>query len=154
MERVNGEGLNEELIDLQRCVLLGADISLILNQNGLIDDALHTCTDAIVKYLDAAFARVWTLNTNDQVLELRASSGLYTHLDGGHSRVPVGKFKIGWIAAERQPHLTNSVVGDERVGDQEWAVREGMVSFAGYPLLVGDDLVGVVGMFGRQPFSL
>jgi anti-anti-sigma regulatory factor len=64
--------------------------------------------------------------------------------------VPVGKFKIGLIAAERSPHLTNSVVGDPRVGDQEWARREGMVAFAGYPLLVEDRLVGVLAMFARK----
>ncbi len=42
------------------------------------------------------------------------------------------------------------MVGDPRVGDQAWAQAEGMVSFAGYPLLVEDRLVGVVAMFSRQ----
>jgi len=84
---------------------------------------------------------------------LQASAGMYTHTDGPHGRVPVGKFKIGLIAAERKPHLTNSVVGDERVGDQEWAKAEGMVAFAGYPLVVDNRLVGVMAMFAREPLS-
>ena len=107
----------------------------------------------MVEHLDAAFARIWTLNDRDNVLELRASAGLYTHLDGPHSRVPVGMFKIGLIAQERKPHLTNEVVGDPRVGDQGWAQREGMVAFAGYPLVVDDRLVGVMAMFARRPLS-
>ena len=78
---------------------------------------------------------------------------MYTHLDGPHSRVPVGKYKIGLIAQERKPHLTNGVVGDPRVSDQEWAKREGMTAFAGYPLLVDDRMVGVMAMFARQPLS-
>jgi len=78
---------------------------------------------------------------------------MYTHLDGEHSRVPVGKYKIGIIAAEREPHLTNAVIGDIRVGDQEWARREGMAAFAGYPLLVEDRLVGVVAMFARHSLT-
>ena len=93
------------------------------------------------------------MNPHDDVLELRASAGLYTHLDGPHSRVPVGKYKIGLIAQERKPHLTNAVVGDPRVSDQEWAKREGMVAFAGYPLVVDDRLVGVMAMFARHPLS-
>jgi PAS domain S-box-containing protein len=76
---------------------------------------------------------------------------MYTHINGGHGRVPVGQFKIGLIASERNPHLTNSVIGDLRVNDQEWAKREGMVAFAGYPLLIEDKLVGVMAMFARQP---
>ncbi len=87
------------------------------------------------------------------MLELQASAGMYTHLNGAHGRVPVGQFKIGLIAAERRPHLTNSVVGDPRVGDQEWARREGMVAFAGYPLVVDGELVGVMAMFARRPLS-
>jgi light-regulated signal transduction histidine kinase (bacteriophytochrome) len=39
------------------------------------------------------------------------------------------------------------------VGDKDWARREGMVSFAGYPLLVGDHLVGVLAMFAKQPLT-
>ena len=86
-------------------------------------------------------------------LNSQASAGLYTHLDGPHSRVPVGQLKIGLIAAERKPHLTNEVIGDPRVGDQEWAKREGMVAFAGYPLIVDDRLVGVMAMFARHPLK-
>ena len=114
---------------------------------------LQRCAEGLVEHLDAAFARIWTLNQQDNVLELRASAGMYTHLDGPHSRVPVGKYKIGLIAQERKPHLTNAVVGDPRVSDQEWARREGMVAFAGYPLVVDDRLVGVMAMFARQTLS-
>jgi signal transduction histidine kinase len=114
---------------------------------------LQGCSEAMVKHLDAAFARIWTLNEAENVLELQSSAGLYTHIDGGHARVPVGKFKIGLIAQERQPHLTNTVVGDPRVPQQEWAKREGLIAFAGYPLIVADRLVGVMAMFARQPLT-
>ena len=67
--------------------------------------------------------------------------------------MPVGKYKIGLIAQERKPHLTNAVVGDPRVSDQDWAQREGMVAFAGYPLVVEDRLVGVMAMFARHALS-
>lgn len=64
--------------------------------------------------------------------------------------MPVGALKIGLIASERRPHLTNAVVGDERVADQEWARREGMIAFAGYPLLVDDELLGVMALFAKH----
>ena len=67
--------------------------------------------------------------------------------------MPLGRFKIGLIAQERLPHLTNAVIGDPRVGDQAWAVREGMVAFAGYPLLVEDRLVGVMAVFAKHALS-
>jgi PAS domain S-box-containing protein len=130
-----------------------ADIGVALTTNHTLREMLHDCAGAMVRHLDAAFARVWTLNEEENVLELQASAGMYTHLDGPHSRIPVGKFKIGLIAGERRAHLTNQVVGDPRVGDQEWARREGMVAFAGYPLIIEDSLVGVVAMFARKPLA-
>ena len=45
------------------------------------------------------------------------------------------------------------MIGDERVADQEWARREGMIAFAGYPLLVNGRLLGVMGMFARHELS-
>ncbi|MBV8856498.1 MAG: PAS domain S-box protein [Acidobacteria bacterium] len=130
---------------------LGAEVGAALAEGEVpLRRVLQSCAEAVVKHLDAAFARVWTIERGADVLELQASAGMYTHTDGPHGRVPVGRFKIGLIAAERRPHLTNSVLGDPRVGDQEWARREGMVAFAGYPLLVEDRLVGVLAMFARR----
>ena len=65
----------------------------------------------------------------------------------------VGEYKIGRIARDRKPHLTNAVVGDPQVSDQAWAVREGMVAFAGHPLVVQDRLVGVMAVFARHLLS-
>ncbi|QLE59508.1 ATP-binding sensor histidine kinase [Nostoc sp. TCL26-01] len=133
-----------------RLLTLRSSIDSILTQNKTLATLLQQCTEAIVEHLGVAFARIWTLNESEQVLELRASAGLYTHINGPHSVVPVGKFKIGLIAQERLPHLTNDVLIDPRVGDKIWAKREGMIAFAGYPLLLDDRLVGVLAMFARQ----
>jgi PAS domain S-box-containing protein len=141
----------EALFERTRLAELNADVGLALTGSDSLDDMLRRCTEAIVQHLDAAFARIWTLNSKEGVLELQASAGMYTHLDGPHGRVPIGEFKIGRIAQERQPHLTNEVIGDPLVSDQEWAKREEMVAFAGYPLIVEERLVGVVAMFARRP---
>ena len=45
------------------------------------------------------------------------------------------------------------VVGDPRINHQAWAKRESMVAFAGYPLLVEDEVVGVMAMFSRKPLT-
>ncbi|MGE3541929.1 MAG: response regulator [Candidatus Tectimicrobiota bacterium] len=132
---------------------LEAEIGTAMARSESPQEMLGHCTVAMVRHLEAAFARIWTLNDADQILELQASAGLYSHLTGAHARIPVGQFKIGLIAQERQPHLSNSVTTDPRVGDPEWARREGLVAFAGYPLLAGDRLVGVIAMFARQALS-
>ncbi|MEO6196203.1 MAG: ATP-binding protein [Thermoanaerobaculia bacterium] len=137
----------------ERLAALSADVSAALVRVHSQPEALAHCCEAIVTHLDAALARIWTLNPATGILELQASAGLYTHLTGPHGRIPVGSFKIGAIARERQPHLTNEVIGDPAVQDQEWARREGMVAFAGYPLVVDERLIGVVALFARRPLT-
>ena len=111
-----------------------ADVSAAFAETDNLRTILNSCAEVIVHHLGAAFARIWTLDENENVLVLQASAGLYTRLDGTHARVPVGQLKIGRIAEEGKPHLTNDVPNDERVSDRDWAKREGMVAFAGYPL--------------------
>ena len=130
---------------------LRADVSAALGQREPMPTTLQRCCQAIVDRMGMSFARIWQLDEKGATLELAASAGKYTHLDGPHARVPVGAFKIGLIASERQPHITNDVLHDPRVGDRAWAAREGMVAFAGYPLIVDDRLVGVVAAFATEP---
>jgi PAS domain S-box-containing protein len=133
-----------------RLTALRAEVSTALASDGDQRAVLQECTTALVRYLEVAFARIWTLNEAEGVLDLRASAGIYTHLDGPHSRVKVGEFKIGRIASSRQPHLTNDVPHDPQVSDQAWARREGLTAFAGYPLAVEGRVLGVLGMFARR----
>lgn len=143
----------ERLQEQLRLAAFGKDVGLALSQGDGLPAMLRQCAEAMIGHLDGALARIWTLNEADNVLELQASAGLYTRMDGAHRRVPVGQSKIGRIAQERKPHRTNAVLTDPRVHDQQWARREGLVAFAGYPLLVADRLVGVMAMFARQPLS-
>lgn len=143
----------ESLAEQLKLSAFTADVGIALTENHILPVTLQKCCDAVVRHLDAAFARIWILNEDENVLELQASVGMYTHINGDHSHIPVGQFKIGLIAKERKPHLTNAVIKDPRVSDKEWAEREGMVAFAGYPLIVDNQLVGVIAMFSRHELN-
>lgn len=140
-------------LDLRRHIRhaeFSAAIGLALSQLSTLPKMLQSCAEAMVSHLDTAFARIWTVNEQEGDLELQASAGAYTRLDGTHSRVPVGKKNIGRIAAEKLPHHTNSVCDDPQIDDTEWAKAQGFISFAGYPLLVEGRCVGVVAIFSRD----
>ncbi|QDU36015.1 Autoinducer 2 sensor kinase/phosphatase LuxQ [Maioricimonas rarisocia] len=142
-----------ELLEQRDLAEFGRDVGLTLAEENTTSAMLQRCVELMVSHLGGAFARIWTLPNGSNELILRASAGIYTHRDGGHSRIRVGQYKIGRIASEQQPLLTNHVVGDEQIHDQEWARREGMVGFAGFPLLVDGRVVGVMAMFSRRALS-
>ena len=145
----------EELKNLHTNMLeLNAEIGVASTRRNTMRLMLQEFTEILVKRLDVAFARIWTLNKQENMLKLQASAGMYTHIDGDHSRVPVGSFKIGLIAKECKPHITNDVINDKRISNPEWAKREGMVAFAGHPLIVEGHVVGVMAMFAHKQLNI
>jgi PAS domain S-box-containing protein len=138
--------------DSARLALVRADVGVAFATKDSLRPILQACAESMVRHFEVAIARIWTPDKDHDVLELQASAGLYTDLDGTHSRVPVGVLKIGLIAKERKPLVINDVVNDPRT-DKVWARNEGVIAFAGYPLLVRDSAVGVMTIFSRTSLT-
>lgn len=128
-----------------------ADIGSALAQSDNLQVILAQCVKAVVKRLNAAFAYIWTLNAEKNLLELQAGAEMYIHLNGHYSRIPVGSSLVELIAQERQSYLTNALSDNPNISNEEWVTREGLVSFAGYPLMLDQQLIGVMVMLARQP---
>ena len=70
------------------------------------------------------------------MLELQASAGIYSHVNGPHSRIPVGTLKVGKIAQSRAPQISENLLADPDILDKDWVAREQMAAFIGFPLIV------------------
>jgi PAS domain S-box-containing protein len=139
-----------------------------------LGEKLKIITDGIVDILDADFVRIWMVKKSDlckkgcfhatvtegphvcrdrsKCLHLITSSGRYTHLDGGHKRVPLGCYKIGRVASGEDPYFViNDVTYDSRVHDNKWAADLGLRSFAGFRLLSAEGTpIGVLALFSKH----
>ncbi len=110
-------------------------------------------TDGLIKRFDCALARIWLMEPDGLFLRLVASSGMYTRTDGFFSRVPIGAFKVGKIAQNRIPFLSNNLPYEPWVKDRDWAIAHNITGFAGYPLEIGDRVVGVLAIFSHHALS-
>ncbi len=151
----NSERKRAELALIERANMaaLMGDVGVALTLGGGLRETLQRCTESLVQRLGVTLARIWTVNRAKNLLELEASAGLYTHIDGEHSRVPIGEFQIGSIDAQKRPYLSNTVASEPWLGDAGLAPHEKMVAFAGHPLLVDGELVGLMALFARHPLS-
>lgn len=108
-------------------------------------------TNALIDQFDCVFARLWIVEADQAALRLMASSGLHTHIDGSFARVPIGAYKVGKIAQNRIPFLSNQLAEEPWVKDRDWAIANHIRGFAGYPLIAGDRVIGVLATFSTQP---
>jgi PAS domain S-box-containing protein len=136
-----------------RQVAVRAEVSSALAAQESLPGRLQSCCEALVRHLDVAVARIWLTTKDKRVLELQASAAMDMRLDTAHWRVAVGHASIGRIARSRTPHFTNDAANDPHLSDPNWAPAGGMVAFAGYPLLVAGQAVGVLAVYSRKSIS-
>lgn len=134
------------LFDLQQ----GNEIAQSLS--GCLDpeEIANRVTEGLVKKFDCAFVRIWLVDRDRAMLRLVASSGLYTHTNGSFAQVPMGAYKVGKIAQNRVSFLSNNLADEPWVGDRDWAIRQQIRGFAGYPLTTGDRTIGVLAAFSHH----
>lgn len=129
---------------------LNADATLAITQASTLGAMLQLCAESMVHNFHASLACVWTLNATAKTLILQGEAGMHLHNRARRGVIPIEGSIVGTIAATRKPYLTNSVHDNLNIEDREWAENEGMLSFAGYPLIVDDRLVGVIGIYCRH----
>ena len=137
------------LFDLKRCG------ELINRFSGWLDSsAIASCTtDGLIEQFDCAFARIWLVDPDRSSLTLVASSGLYTRLDGSFASVPMGSFKVGKIAQNCIPFLSNCLAAETWVKDRDWAIANEIQGFAGLPLMSNGQAIGVLALFSHSTMA-
>ena len=75
----------------------------------------------------------------------------------GRQRAPwMACRKSGWRSAlwpQGKPVLINQLLNEPRIPDQAWIKRAGMAAYAAYPLVLEDQLVGLMAIFAQHPLT-
>jgi PAS domain S-box-containing protein len=134
-----------------RLIALQAAVSAAVTRSNSLEGMLGRCAEALVEHTEAALARVWLYNPERGALELLGNAG-----PEAAAPPSVGNWAVNTIATERRPLLTNSCLAegpdDERLGDCDWMRKNRIAAFAGHPLLVEDQFVGVLTLASYRPF--
>jgi signal transduction histidine kinase/CheY-like chemotaxis protein len=144
-----GRRADAELAKRARLESFAAEVGAALTRGRSLQEGLKLSVEGFVRYLHLAFAGVWCFNDSTKVLKLEASAGT----DACIHRGAIGVLEIGRIAQERKLYFTNDVLQDAILCEKQWAREENVVAFAGQPLIIDDQVVGVVATFGLQPFE-
>jgi two-component system cell cycle sensor histidine kinase/response regulator CckA len=144
-----GEALQER----SRLAVFGAEVGLGLTSGRVLREMLRHSAESMVRHFAAASVLIWTVNEQEKILELQACAGLQPAPGSAWDRLPLGQGRIGRLAEDRHPAITAIIAGETDLPDGQWLARNAVVSFAGYPLLVQDRVVGVIAAFGRQPLQ-
>ncbi len=119
-----------------------------------LDEVLGQVAQAAGALLEAPHVTLWVADEERRTLTRRAGFGDAAVLARVPERLAYGEAGAGWVAEHRRPLLGASVAGDARVLASDAAARHGISAFNGLPVLLGDRLLGVVVVGGRQEAPL
>ena len=108
--------VDKALYERMKTAALTGDVGIALTAHTTLPEMLQECSEAIVKHLDAAFARIWTRDPSTNMLELLASAGAHAQ-PSGQTRIRIGELEVG----KSYP----MIVGGELVGVIEMFSRDG-----------------------------
>lgn len=151
-------------------------IATAMARERTLEAVLQTIVSPLAACPTIALARIWLIERGDicaacplrgecpdqtKCLHLAASGGRsrngdaeWASLEGRFKRFPLGARKVGMIGATGEAVLLDIVEPDkEWIVWPEWVAREGIVSFAGQPLLYRGEVLGVLAVFSRARIS-
>jgi len=124
-----------------------------MNQKLFEPELLDIVATALTGNLGFAAAQVWLLESSDGALWRRASHHTTKNSPPVPGRVERGMSEIGQVAELRVPIVTNDPANHRQVGLSPWMSEEGIRAFAGFPMVVGDQLLGVLAVYHRRPLD-
>ncbi len=139
-----------------------------------LDPLLDLVVQRLAEHADVALARIWLVREGDicsscpmqddcpgniPCLHLVASAGDsraepdadWSRTNGDFRRFPIGKRKVGSVAATTEAVCVEDVRKDSKwIARPDWAAREGILGFGGQPLAYHGEILGVLGVFTRR----
>src|SRR5262250_154558 len=150
-------------------------IALAVAEARSVNLVLQRIVEGLAGQPGIALARIWLRGPGDlcsssccvraecpdqrQCLHLRASAGRsvhdsgadWTRLTGDFRRIPLNMWKVGRIGESGTPILiTKDLARDPAIARPEWARAEGIMAFAGQPLIFKGEILGVLAVFSRD----
>lgn len=164
--------LEAEKAQASRLTAMVADVGIALTKHP--QDILLPCCEAMVQNLDVASAEIWTFNSQDNVCQLQAASGIYSRTDDRASFI---ESKVRSIAKQQKPefdcgfelnnfglpeeespiataaHSSSIAIINTTQKPGNCPIPKQILTFAGYPLIVEERVVGVMVIISRKPLT-
>jgi len=121
-----------------------------MNQKLFQPELLDIIATALTGNLGFSAAQVWLLEPADGALWRRAGHHTTRKAPPMPGRVERGMGEIGQVAELRVPIVTNDPANHRQLALSPWMADEGIQAFAGFPMVVGDQLLGVLAIYHQR----
>jgi GAF domain-containing protein/CheY-like chemotaxis protein len=131
-----------------------ARVNQLISSSLDTDEVLAGIAGAAAALMDVPVVAVWVADAETETLKVRAFSDAAVGESFPVRTVAFGHGGTGWVAQHRQALSIPDMTGDPRMIGEAWWRERALTSYLGMPILLQDQLLGVVVLCGRVPFKL
>ena len=116
-----------------------------------LDGLLRTISESAAELTGARLASFWLADEKRRQLSFTSGSRAELVEEYSPRILSYEQGSVGWVASHRRALVVDDVLADARLVNRAWVERWGLRSFAGYPVLVGDELLAVMALANTEP---
>ena len=117
------------------------------------DEVLAGIARAAAALMGVPVVSVWVADADTETLRVRAFSDEAIGAAYPLRSINFGQGAMGWVARAREALSVPDMLGDSRVLAESWWLEHDLRSFLGVPIQLQDQLLGVLSLCGRAPFT-
>src|SRR3989449_305718 len=116
-----------------------------------LDALLRTISESAAELTGARLATFWLADEQRRTLSFTSGFPLEMTNEFSPRFITYEQGGVGWVARRHAPLVLDDIISDERVLNRAWSERWGLRTFAGYPVLAGEELLAVTALNHSEP---
>ncbi|HKQ63670.1 MAG TPA: GAF domain-containing protein [Methylomirabilota bacterium] len=116
-----------------------------------LDALLRTISDSAAELTGAKLVTFWLADEQRRTLSFTSSTAPEMMESYSPTIMTYDQGATGWVARNHEPLVVDDMLADERLVNRAWSEQWGMRSYAGYPVLAGNELLAVMALAHTEP---
>jgi PAS domain S-box-containing protein len=141
------------LAERVRLAALAAEVGSAIASADTLPAMMRSCTQAMVRHLEASYARIWVLHSGDKNIELLEAAHNKKLAKPDRDFLPNEDTLIWKTVRDRQPQIINDIRQATTIKNQDQLLEMRVSAIAAYPLIVETRMMGVMTLFGDAPIT-
>jgi len=127
-------------------------ISKAITSELYLEDILKLIVSLTANVIKAKICALWLLDKDTGELRIRATQAMSKEYLKDRS-IKLGEGIVGRVAKDKKPVVIPNVQKDESYKKKELAQKEKLVSMLSVPMLVKDEVIGVINVYTVDPYE-
>ncbi len=127
-------------------------ISQAITSDIYLEDMLKLIVNLTAKVMGAKICSLWLLDRETSELKIRATQTLSEEYLKERV-IELGEGVVGRVAKERTPLVIEEVTKEDSYKEKELAKKEDLVSMLSVPMLVKEEVLGVLNVYTTEKYS-